>query len=749
MRKDKIEIYGVLQGLRNNCDYTTVANSLLKATIKQMGEPHKLRRLSLEESKSLLICLALDALEKGKRADILLCAWALLKDYEYGKNLTQRRKHYLEQREKYVPDFINKQPFASLSTTKQKIRADALRGKEDKYCLVIEKYYNDLPEKLEYIQKASKKFIVVDTTGDIEDPVKYPTPSYIINAHQSPNIGTEIENNNVSVSNDWFYGRNNELKKIEENFNNDNHIQIIFGVSGVGKTRLAYEYAYRHKSKYNDVFWIDASTPELIRKSCTDIIRYHNRYESSNVEIDDIESEFKKLLENYETYLIIFNNANYLTEYTDENIAKTNYLKRYILSESGDIIITTTCEQCFDWAESVKVDIFNHVLSVDYLETITGLPKDNYTELLASELCDLPLALEYAGIYIKNQHISYADYLKLWKQIENSVPHYKSDAENAIIRAVTVSLCVTDKNFSLYNEVELVLFIASLIKEQFIPIKMFANCTNNLSLQLLFRDNAIYDDVIAFLTDYSLAVRHDDQIYIHPLLKNVFYDRVISENNIRYLYKKSSIKYYIATTYWINNTVEIAKQYALEAFSDLEKSPEKISDIETAAIIKAVSKNMPLFMSMMDEFLAKCDESSVIKAKKLRQFIFNSINGFPESDNIRDTYLKIDFNFLSRIATVLDRCLITRRLPFWKDQTEPNSEYSYLISPTNQKLSVISNEALKLFVDFWIDGNTFAIKALKKYYSNTEDCFQIIALPKELNDEKNLSKFKDKVHRLP
>ena len=135
MRKDNIEIYGVLQGLRNNCDYINVVNFIYKATAKQVEDSFRLRKLSLEESKSFLICLVLDSLNRNERSDILLCAWGLLKGYEYGKSLTQRRKLYLEQREEYVPSYIKDQPFKTFEKDIQKRKADDLvkKGEQTLY----------------------------------------------------------------------------------------------------------------------------------------------------------------------------------------------------------------------------------------------------------------------------------------------------------------------------------------------------------------------------------------------------------------------------------------------------------------------------------------------------------------------------------------------------------------------------------------------------------------------------------------
>lgn len=58
-----------------------------------------------------------------------------------------------------------------------------------------------------------------------------------------------------------FVGRNKELNYIYERLNNhESHEVTVYGREGIGKTRLAYEYAVKHKDEYNIVYWICADS---------------------------------------------------------------------------------------------------------------------------------------------------------------------------------------------------------------------------------------------------------------------------------------------------------------------------------------------------------------------------------------------------------------------------------------------------------------------------------------------------------
>src|SRR5262249_52338167 len=50
-----------------------------------------------------------------------------------------------------------------------------------------------------------------------------------------------------------------------------NQTEAISGLGGIGKTQLAVEYAYRHRSDYTHVFWVRAATTETLIASYGEI----------------------------------------------------------------------------------------------------------------------------------------------------------------------------------------------------------------------------------------------------------------------------------------------------------------------------------------------------------------------------------------------------------------------------------------------------------------------------------------------
>lgn len=75
--------------------------------------------------------------------------------------------------------------------------------------------------------------------------------------------------------NERFYGRADELKKIDEYLGARDITTLrtytIYGRRGVGKTDLALEYAHRNRAGYDAIFWINCETRLSLRLSFSEM----------------------------------------------------------------------------------------------------------------------------------------------------------------------------------------------------------------------------------------------------------------------------------------------------------------------------------------------------------------------------------------------------------------------------------------------------------------------------------------------
>lgn len=182
------DIKYILTAIGGKCNYKGEAEAILSnvysAYDNNVNIPKKDKiKLSAEEAKSFFISLALDAPISDDYRDIALCAWGLLDGYQkwQGSNkMTERRKHYLAELERYGLSKPGKPLFSQLTGDEKKIRADALGKKEkDSIFTEISKFFVGLKDVFSYITEASIRYIDKDADPEKEDRIIYPVPTYI------------------------------------------------------------------------------------------------------------------------------------------------------------------------------------------------------------------------------------------------------------------------------------------------------------------------------------------------------------------------------------------------------------------------------------------------------------------------------------------------------------------------------------------------------------------------------------------
>ena len=70
--------------------------------------------------------------------------------------------------------------------------------------------------------------------------------------------------------NDYFTGREEILAQLHESLQAEKGAaitQVIEGLGGIGKTQIAVEYVYRHHTKYDIVWWVNAETEVTIQSA--------------------------------------------------------------------------------------------------------------------------------------------------------------------------------------------------------------------------------------------------------------------------------------------------------------------------------------------------------------------------------------------------------------------------------------------------------------------------------------------------
>ncbi|AFM17726.1 tetratricopeptide repeat protein [Mycolicibacterium chubuense NBB4] len=179
-------------------------------------------------------------------------------------------------------------------------------------------------------------------------------------------------------------------------------VTAITGMRGVGKSQIAAAYV---RSRLNDglglIGWLDAETARSLVDGLATIAE---RLHIADPEADSEESA-ERLRDFLSTWampsLLVFDNAE-----------DPDLVRQFIPSGGRSTVIVTAADRAFEQlGVSVEADVYAREESLQYLHDITGLGKTGLADVIAEKLGDLPLAIAQAAATIRDQRLSYEDYL--------------------------------------------------------------------------------------------------------------------------------------------------------------------------------------------------------------------------------------------------------------------------------------------------------------------------------------------------
>ncbi|KAJ7251999.1 P-loop containing nucleoside triphosphate hydrolase protein [Mycena rebaudengoi] len=191
-----------------------------------------------------------------------------------------------------------------------------------------------------------------------------------------------------------FHGRRDILDKLHAYFSQDigrRHVSLLHGLGGAGKTQICLKFLDEtDKSRFTDVFFLDASTVDTIKSGLKNIALTR----SIGSEVDDASLW---LASSQDEWLLIFDNAD------DPSIDLFNYIPQ---SSRGNILITSRNPELYVHAP----DSYHRISDMDEEDAVGLLlasamqPLNTETESLARDIVKalycFPLAVVQAGAFI-------------------------------------------------------------------------------------------------------------------------------------------------------------------------------------------------------------------------------------------------------------------------------------------------------------------------------------------------------------
>ena len=200
-----------------------------------------------------------------------------------------------------------------------------------------------------------------------------------------------------------FKGREPVLQQLRKSFTNSNHLataivgMAVHGLGGVGKTRLAVEYAWRYENDYTGLFFVVADSPEALRQNIASLCATPlNLPEQAIPEQEPRTRAAITWLQTHPGWLLILDNLD-----TKEAALAAEKLLDQL--RGGHVLFTGRHSKWSNSVDELPLDVLDVADAVEFLlaKTDKGRRKSPddaaHAQKLAQELGRLALALEQAG----------------------------------------------------------------------------------------------------------------------------------------------------------------------------------------------------------------------------------------------------------------------------------------------------------------------------------------------------------------
>ena len=214
----------------------------------------------------------------------------------------------------------------------------------------------------------------------------------------------------------------------------------LHGLGGIGKTRLAVEYAWRSGDRYDAVFFVRADTPQELSRGLGLLarLRLPGLLKLDGADEETVVDAVLAWLRENRPWLLILDNV----DSKDAAGAVRKLLPR--LSE-GHVLVTSRLSR---WPAGIRRRSIEELSTEDAVLFLLERTAEDRRQAaddaeLASRLAELldglPLALEQAGAYVAAHGIGFADYLAAWNDERSAVLEWHDEDEMSYPMPVAVT----------------------------------------------------------------------------------------------------------------------------------------------------------------------------------------------------------------------------------------------------------------------------------------------------------------------
>jgi tetratricopeptide (TPR) repeat protein len=362
---------------------------------------------------------------------------------------------------------------------------------------------------------------------------KKPVPKTIPAAPIPP----RLHNLPFSSLGDLLKGRDEELRKLQDGATTAiTQAETIYGLGGIGKTRLAVEYAWRSGHLYDAAFFVVAESPEALRSNLANLARPDllNLPEHKAAAQEESVAAVLRWLREHDRWLLILDNV-------DTKEAEQAVVSIVPSLSVGRVLITSRIR---DWPATIRRQPIE-TLSVDEAQRFildrtandraTSADDQDQALRLAEELGGLPLALEQAAAYVSQRQMNLAEYLEEWEKEREKVLNWYDGSVMQYPAPVAVTWQKTFQE--LRPTAAAILRLTAYLAPDPFPSKMFEDGAEIVdeAVGMLceetgaqIEDSSIKEAIIE-LASYSMVTRKGESFTVHRMVQDALRSRIPEE----------------------------------------------------------------------------------------------------------------------------------------------------------------------------------------------------------------------------